>query len=68
MQSFSQHLVDLVLQGLVEPEIAAGASGNKHDFEIALAQALRARAAEENEDGGLVAKRTEASPTPLTAA
>jgi twitching motility protein PilT len=53
MQSFSQHLVNLVLQGLVEPEIAAGASGNKHDFEIALAQALRAKAAEENEDGGI---------------
>ncbi|MGI9659211.1 MAG: hypothetical protein ACR2OD_09915, partial [Gaiellaceae bacterium] len=47
MQSFSQHLVQLVLAGLVEPEVAAGASGSKHDFEIALAHALRARAAEE---------------------
>jgi twitching motility protein PilT len=47
MQSFSQHLVDLVMKELVEPEIAAGASGSKHDFEIALAHALRARAAEE---------------------
>ena len=47
MQSFSQHLVQLVLEGLVEPEVAAGASGSKHDFEIALASALRTRAAEE---------------------
>jgi len=53
MQSFSQHFVDLVLQGLVEPEIAAGASGNKHDFEIALSQALRTKAAEESEDSGI---------------
>ena len=47
MQSFKQHLVQLVLGGLIEPRVAAGASGSKHDFEIALAQALRTRAAEE---------------------
>ena len=50
MQSFPQHLVQLVLAGLVEPDVAAGASGNKHDFEIALAHALRSRAAEEEGD------------------
>lgn len=53
MQSFSQHLVELVLQGLIEPEVAAGASGSKHDFEISLAKALKSKAAaEEGYDAG----------------
>jgi twitching motility protein PilT len=41
MQSFSQHLVQLVLDGLVEEETAANAASNRHDFEIAVQQALR---------------------------
>jgi twitching motility protein PilT len=41
MQSFSQHLVDLVLEGLVEEETAANAASNRHDFEIAVQQAVR---------------------------
>jgi twitching motility protein PilT len=41
MQSFSQHLVQLVLDGLVEEEVAANAASNRHDFEIAVQQALR---------------------------
>jgi twitching motility protein PilT len=48
MQSFAQHLVHLVLDGLVEPDVAGGAAGNRHDFEIALAQAVRRRQAEED--------------------
>jgi twitching motility protein PilT len=49
MQSFSQHLVQLVLDGLVEEETAGSAATNRHDFEIAVQQALRRkRAAEEN--------------------
>jgi len=52
MQTFAQHLVELVLAGQVEPEIAAGASGSKHDFEISLAHALRTRAAEEEAEEG----------------
>ena len=47
MQSFSQHLVQLVLEGLVEEEIAANAASNRHDFEIAVQQALRRRRADE---------------------
>jgi twitching motility protein PilT len=43
MQSFSQHLVQLVLEGLVELETAAGAATNRHDFEIAVQHALRAK-------------------------
>jgi twitching motility protein PilT len=41
MQSFSQHLVQLVLDGLVEEETAANAASNRHDFEIAVQQAVR---------------------------
>jgi twitching motility protein PilT len=48
MQSFSQHLVKLVLDELVEEETAANAASNRHDFEIAVKQALRRkRVAEE---------------------
>jgi twitching motility protein PilT len=50
MQSFSQHLVRLVLDGLVETETAANAASNRHDFEIAVQQALRRRQAEERAD------------------
>jgi twitching motility protein PilT len=53
MQSFSQHLVKLVLDGLVEEETAANAASNRHDFEIAVKQALRRkRVAEEAEAAG----------------
>jgi twitching motility protein PilT len=47
MQSFSQHLVQLVLEGLVDEETAANAASNRHDFEIAVQQALRRRRAAE---------------------
>jgi twitching motility protein PilT len=47
MQSFSQHLVQLVLDGLVEEETAASAASNRHDFEIAVQQALRRKKHEE---------------------
>jgi twitching motility protein PilT len=48
MQSFSQHLVQLVVDDVVELEVAAAAATNRHDFEIAVDQALRRkRAADE---------------------
>jgi twitching motility protein PilT len=47
MQSFSQHLVELVLDGLVEDEVAANAATNRHDFEISVQQALKRRRVEE---------------------
>jgi twitching motility protein PilT len=49
MQSFGQHLVELVLEGLVDQETAAGSASNRHDFEIEMNQALRRRTAEEKE-------------------
>jgi twitching motility protein PilT len=48
MQSFSQHLVQLVLDELVDLETAANAATNRHDFEIAVQQALRRKRAQSN--------------------
>jgi twitching motility protein PilT len=48
MQSFSQHLVQLVLDELVELETAANAATNRHDFDIAVQQALRRKQAQSN--------------------
>jgi twitching motility protein PilT len=45
MQSFSQHLVELVLADRVELEVAAAAATNRHDFEIAVQQAARVKQA-----------------------
>jgi Tfp pilus assembly ATPase PilU len=48
MQSFAQHLVQLVLDEVIEIETAAAAAPSRHDFEIAVQQALRKkRVAEE---------------------
>ena len=41
MQSFGQHLVELVLDEHVDFDTAAAAASNRHDFEIAVQQALR---------------------------
>ena len=45
MQTFSDALLELVLSGRVEREVAANAASNRHDFEVALDHALKARAA-----------------------
>ena len=58
MQTLSAALIDRVLAGDVEREVAANAAPNKHDFEIALERALKeqtvasaaAAAAEEDAD------------------
>jgi twitching motility protein PilT len=47
MQSFTAHLVQLVLEELVEVDTAANAAPNRHDFEIAVQKALRRKRAEE---------------------
>jgi len=41
MQSFSQHLVQLAVDGVVDLETAAAAATNRHDFEIAVQRAFR---------------------------
>jgi twitching motility protein PilT len=47
MQTFTQALIALVLEGQVEREVAANAAGNKHDFLVALDRAVKERAEEE---------------------
>ena len=43
MQSFQAALIDLVIQNYADRETAANAATNKHDFEIALSHAEKAR-------------------------
>ena len=43
MQSFSQALIELVLAGEVDREVAASAASNRHDFLLALNQAVLRR-------------------------
>jgi twitching motility protein PilT len=45
MQTFAQALLDLVVAGEVDREVAANASTNQHDFLVALDQALKRKAA-----------------------
>jgi twitching motility protein PilT len=45
MQTFSQALIELVLAGEVDREVAANASTNRHDFLVMLEQALKRQAA-----------------------
>jgi twitching motility protein PilT len=45
MQTFTQALIDLVLAGDIDREVAANASTNRHDFLVALEQALKRQAA-----------------------
>ena len=44
MQSFTKALIDLVLAGEVDREVAANASTNRHDFIVSLEQALKEQA------------------------
>jgi twitching motility protein PilT len=43
MQSFTHALIDLVVNGHVEQEVAANAASNRHDFLIAVERALKQR-------------------------
>jgi twitching motility protein PilT len=47
MQTFTQALIALVLEGHVDREVAANAAGNKHDFLVALDRAVKERVEEE---------------------
>jgi twitching motility protein PilT len=41
MQTFEKALIDLVLSGTVDREVAANASSNRHDFVVALERAMK---------------------------
>jgi twitching motility protein PilT len=67
MQSLSRALIDLVLRGEVDEEIAGAAAPNRHDFTIQLGRALKEKAALENveddaDENGLVQVAVEPSP------
>src|SRR2546423_5001801 len=46
MQSFSKALIDLVVAGKVDQEVAANAATNKHDFLVTLERALKQQKAD----------------------
>jgi twitching motility protein PilT len=46
MQTFTQSLIDLVVGGNVDQEVAANAASNRHDFLIALDRALKQQRAD----------------------
>jgi Tfp pilus assembly ATPase PilU len=49
MQTFAKSLIDLVLSGEVEREIAANAATNRHDFLVALEAAEKVKREEDEE-------------------
>ena len=49
MQTFHTSLIDLVLQGVVDRDVAANAASNQHDFLVALEHAIKERRAREAE-------------------
>ena len=51
MQTFKQALIDLVLRGEIDQEVAANAATNRHDFLVALDHALKAKVAAERAPG-----------------
>ena len=50
MQTFSQSLIQLVLSGEIDRDVAADASSNKHDFLVSLEHALKRMGAAEREE------------------
>jgi len=46
MQTLTKALIDLVVEGVVDREVAAGVAPNRHDFLLALERAEKARAVE----------------------
>jgi len=66
MQTFTQALIDHVVAGRVDRDVAADASTNRHDFIVALEQALKRRALEERQaQQAAEAQQPEEQPTGL---
>jgi twitching motility protein PilT len=64
MQTFEQALIELVLAGQVEREVAANAATNVHDFEVALDQALKRHTVEVAQEEAAVAAAAEEDEVP----
>ena len=63
MQTFAQALIELVVAGEVDRETAANASTNRHDFLVALDQALKRQAAGVETDRPVSEMRARAAPS-----
>jgi twitching motility protein PilT len=50
MQTFSQALIELVVTGEIDREVAANAATNRHDFLVSLEHALKRKGAAEREE------------------
>jgi twitching motility protein PilT len=59
MQTFTQALIEHVLAGTVDREIAANAATNRHDFLVALEQAIKRKRANDNAAAAEAAKQAE---------
>jgi twitching motility protein PilT len=64
MQTFSDALIELVLSDEIDREVAANAATNRHDFLVALEQALKRRAAGIEHDRPLSEMAAEPEPEP----
>jgi twitching motility protein PilT len=62
MQTFEQALIDLVLTGMVEREVAANAATNVHDFEVALDHALKVQTVEVAQEEAAAAAEEDDAP------
>ena len=63
MQTFTQALIDHVLSGKVDREVAANAATNRHDFLVALEQAIKRKRAADTAAAEEAAKQAQAAVT-----
>jgi twitching motility protein PilT len=64
MQSFTEALINHVLAAEVDPEVAANAATNRHDFMVSLDHALKRQAAQERQRRAEAAEADQAAATP----
>ena len=57
MQTFAQSLIELVVTGVIDREVAANSATNRHDFLVALERAEKEQAAERREAEAAVPPR-----------
>jgi twitching motility protein PilT len=64
MQTFAQALIDLVVAGEVDREVAANAATNRHDFLVELEQAVKRKRAEDAQGQQRQGKDDSGAPSP----
>ena len=65
MQTFTQALIEHVLSGEVDQEVAANAASNRHDFVVDLERALKQKAAEDRQAATNGDEPVAAAPQPV---